>query len=238
MKLKEIYSSTEISPPKKSTNWNGLNLSIDTTYKLASSLSSGNLNNNLDFNNISFLNDITYPNITPSFNGRYTIELYINMNDATLLTNGINLIWTKHISLTLITDSTNLKVMCLPQSYIDNVLNKYSNDISQIYNSAWNKDSWSMTYSSYSWLYIRCAYSKANNSYYLHPNIAKSISINNAHPSIPSSGQVSYYFSNDETTQLILQGHSKNAAIVHVSYINLYTEYLPQPISTFAGHNM
>ena len=62
----------------------------------------------------------TYTGISSAQTSRYTIELWLFVEDASQYIKGINIIYVEHMNLTTVTDPTNnqnLLILCFPQEY-------------------------------------------------------------------------------------------------------------------------
>ena len=112
--------------------------------------------------------------IPSSRNGRYAIELWFFIENSGELSPGVNILWEKHMSISLLRDTSNLKTInaiCFPQSYMDNVDGKGGQEIINLYDKALNKDKYSFYQSSSIWNFVRCSVDQTRKLYYINDNI-------------------------------------------------------------------
>ena len=91
--------------------------------------------------NLAKLNDISFSNIDGSGTGRYTMEFWIKIKNLNYFVKGINIIWDKHVSISILTDAekNKLKVICFPQDYLFSPNGQSGIDILTLSSKALNK---------------------------------------------------------------------------------------------------
>lgn len=201
--------------------------------------------------------DIKIESLTPSFNGRYTIEFWFMVDDVSKLTKGFHIIWRNLASVTLMQDANNssLNMFCWPQDFKLN--SEIGTDISTIYgpndlyailnqNRIPNYERKQRTAGvNNTWLYVRCATNTADKIFYskfedVTPAVITEVELksdvlftvnnsNNAKTVTSNDYPYRYYFQNGEKTYLTLAGMSRNTGCtIYVRNIWLFTEYLPK----------
>ena len=113
-------------------------------------------------------------NIPSSRNGRYSIDFWFFVENASELFPGINILWKYHMSITLLRDISNkntINAICFPQSYIDDVDQKGGQDIIDLYDKALNKDKYSFYQGSSMWNFVRCSVDQTRKIFFINDNI-------------------------------------------------------------------
>ena len=202
--------------------------------------------------------DVKIESISPSFNGRYTIEFWFMTDDVSKLNKGFHIIWKNLASVTLMQDSTtnsNLNMFCWPQDFKLN--SEIGADISNIYgpndlnsilnqNRILNYERRQRTSSiNNTWLYVRCAVNTGEKVYHskfedVTPGYVTEVELksdvlftvnNNSNLKATTSNDYPYryYFQNGEKTYLMLAGMSSNTGCtIYIRNIWLFSEYLPK----------
>jgi hypothetical protein len=99
------------------------------------------------------------------------MEFWIKIKSVKKFLAGINIVWDKHISISILTDTLKdkLSIYCFPQDYLTSPLGHKGRDIISLANSALNNDNIDLDLNTYEnvWFYTRCTYNWDNEIYYL-----------------------------------------------------------------------
>ena len=167
---KKTYDTPEVS------DFNGYNIMITTNgvvycdekkdYNYYDE-SSGVCERQFDF---ARFQDFTFT-IPSSRTGRYTLAFWFFVENSVLFNKGVNIVWDKHISLSILTESTDPSTIvgvCFPQAYRDKVIDKVGLEIFDVYNSAVNKAKYNFYGASSKWNYIICSLDHMRSLFYLN----------------------------------------------------------------------
>ena len=206
-----------------------------------------------DILKLNGLDTITFDNIPASGTNSYSIDIWIKIQNPEQFLNGINIIWNKHISLSVVANKENDKLMyyCFPQDYLYSPYDLEGREIINLANTPpLNIDKFSIDISSINnhWVHVRGAYSWDNELFYVKGikgdtgtdiyegntdgNIEKIVTKENTYN---PNGHIDYpfkYFLN-EKSELYIQNAKKNTnSPVTIRTLYLYNEYLPPSYKT------
>ena len=179
--------------------------------------------------NLNRFNDIVINNIPAARTGRYTMELWIYVDGNNLFNYGINIIYSQHMSISILSDisnPTNLIAYCLPQAYKDVIIGLNGTKFLNVYNSAINKVSETYINGMSSWIYVRCAFDQNREIFYINQQIDKIVI-----PELTQSQQntiTPYKFFGDKTVTVTLQNFQLNFTRIFMKSLNIYREYIPR----------
>ena len=183
-----------------------------------------------------FKNDIIFDNIPSSKANRYTMDFWFFIENPDDFTKGLNVIYQDHITISTYAKNKNendLIVYCFPQSYRNNLLNIFGDNILQRFNVAQNKVSYTYVNGYSKWNYVRCGYSFDLQKYYINDN-----------PELDVQGEI--FFSNPELkkneksfkmfmnnfSKLIINVSKQNFVRIFFQTINIFRDYIPPNIET------
>ena len=123
----------------------------------------------LQFVDLSKMNDFKYDNIPVSFSGSYSMSVWIFLEDASVLSQGLHINWSSHLQITIIR-TTRLEAYCFPQGYYsdsvpnDNIQYKFSSalNVGQVYLVD------EQSSESAVWINVICAMSHYNQMFYVN----------------------------------------------------------------------
>jgi hypothetical protein len=115
------------------------------------------------------MNDFKYDNIPVSFSGSYSMSVWIFLEDASVLSQGLHINWSSHLQITIIR-TTRLEAYCFPQGYYsdsvpnDNIQYKFSSalNVGQVYLVD------EQSSESAVWINVICAMSHYNQMFYVN----------------------------------------------------------------------
>ena len=191
---------------------------------------------------LNAIKDLEFKQITPSGTGRYTMEFWIKIKSVKKFLAGINIVWDKHISISILTDAlkNKLSIYCFPQDYLTSPLDHEGRDIISLANSALNNDNIDLDLNTYEnvWFYTRCTYNWDNEIYYLKYN-NNPVEIKDVVHETASFGSnkvdypFKYLFKEYDEYNFMIQNANKNEnSDVKITTLYLYNEYLPVEYDT------
>ena len=189
--------------------------------------------------NLVAFKDISISNILPSSTSRYTIDMWIKVSNSESFLYGVNIIWTGHMSISVLNDNTKvaLTYLCFPQDYLNTTNGLKGRKVLNMAKYVLNKDSFNLDIENYdnTWVYLRCAYNWDNELYYLkstdnlndlYPAVEKNINKENTFPGYKVDYPFKRFFSSK--TNLIIQNAALNVdSSVSIRNIYLFNDYLP-----------
>ena len=185
------------------------------------------------FNFNIFKKDVIFEDIPSSRTNSYTIEFWFYVESADNFTQGMNLIYEDHMTISAlaheITD-TNLDVYCFPQGYRDLLENNFGENMKKRYDEAENKAKYTYIDGFSKWNYVRCSYSYDLLKYYINDEDLIDIK-----PEIFFNG-----YENDKPFKMFMNNLSKlkiniskdNYVRIIIQTINIYRDYIPKNIQT------
>ncbi len=117
--------------------------------------------------------DIVFEKIPSSKSNRYTMDLWFYIENADDFTQGFNIIYQEHITISTYAKNKNdndLIVYCFPQSYRNDLTNIFGDQILKKFNVAQNKVSYTFVNGYSKWNYVRCGYSYDLQKFYINDN--------------------------------------------------------------------
>ena len=191
---------------------------------------------------LNAIKDLEFKQITPSGTGRYTMEFWIKIKSVKKFLAGINIVWDKHISISILTDALKdkLSIYCFPQDYLTSPLGHEGRDIISLANSALNNDNIDLDINTYEnvWFYTRCTYNWDNEIYYLKYD-TNPVQIKDVVHETASFGPnkvdypFKYLFKEYDEYNFIIQNANRNEnSDVKITTLYLYNEYLPVEYDT------
>ena len=123
----------------------------------------------LQFVDLSKMKDFKFESIPNSFSGSYSMSIWIFLEDASVISQGLHINWSKHLQITIIR-TTRLEAYCFPQGYYsdtvsnDNIQNKFSSalNVGQVYLVD------EQSSESAVWINVICAMSHYNQKFYVN----------------------------------------------------------------------
>ena len=123
----------------------------------------------LQFIDLSKMQDFEFKKVPISFSGSYSMSIWIFLEDASVISQGLHINWAKHMQITII-KSTRLEAYCFPQGYYsdsvsnDNIQSKISSalNVGQVYLVE------EQTSESAVWINVICSMSHYNQIYYIN----------------------------------------------------------------------
>ena len=202
---------------------------------------------NIDSFRLNAFNDISVDSIPPSVTNCYTIEMWIRIIHPEKLINGFNVIWEKHIALSVVNDNINdkLTLFCFPQDYLFSPKGKKSQEIFILHEEAFNSEKFGINNIDYNntWVYVRCAFNWINEIYYekvvkaSHEVIYQSdeniVVKENTYEGKKVDYPYKYFFYVPDKSNLRIENQRLNTnSIINIRNIYLYNEYLLPAFNT------
>ena len=180
-----------------------------------------------------FKEDIVFDKIPASRANRYTMEFWFFIESADNFTQGMNLIYEDHMTISTLVhnvNDTDIDVYCFPQAYRDHLDDTFGETIKERFDNAQNKAGYTYVNGISQWNYVRCAYSFDLLKYYINDEEPKNI-----YPEIFFNS-----YKNDKPFKMFMKNLVKlkinlskdNFARVIIQTINIYRDYIPQTIKT------
>ena len=189
---------------------------------------------------LNAFNDFTIENIPPSISNSYTIEMWLRIIKPKNLISGINVIWEKHIAISIINDQDieKLTYICFPQDYLTSPKGKKGREVINTMSEAFNSDKFEVDLNQYDkrWVNVRCAFNWINELYYLqgfdvtHEPIYEAVEKNVIKENTYLGQKVDYpykYYFYDTNSKIIIQNQQSNQLTeINIRNVYLYNEYL------------
>ncbi len=186
------------------------------------------------FLDLTQFNDISLVNIPVAHNGLYTMEFWVFTEDLTDITSSMNIIWDKHVSISLLkTGSNKLGAYCFPQAYIDDLKGKSGTEITSLFSNARNAFLSDMTPvpNLGNWYWVRCAVSYMVEKYYVTgTNIApvlQTLKPEILYDTTQNDVPFRKYFDGNEQVSLYIIGAKNHTKKIYLRNIYLYNDYIP-----------
>ncbi len=199
---------------------------------------------------INELQNATFTKVPVAYQGRYTIEFWYWVSDIQKFSQGFNIVWKKHVSLSTVQSNENQTVLllfCFPQDYLVSPYGLFKGNIHNLQKNTENSDLQLRTNTA-NWIWARCSISGNLNTFYLATD-----SITNSNKTF--KGELIFkdktaknkfkYFHDTPTTDVIIDGVSKSQPsndanalkniYLYIRSINCYNEYFP-PNYTITRH--
>ena len=197
----------------------------------------------LQFVDLSKMDEIVFEGIPISFSGSYSMSVWIFLEDASVLSQGLHINWSRHLQITIIRTS-RLEAYCFPQGYYsdivsnDNIQNKFSSalNVGQVYLVD------EQSSESAVWINVICAMSHYNQMFYVNGMDEKTLierTLNNEvlykdtnGNTITSYKPMRYFFGNDNTTiyltnsKLVISSIT-NTKRIYFRSLTLFRDYIP-----------
>ena len=132
----------------------------------------------LQFIDLSKMKDFQFNNLPYAYSGSYSMSIWIFLEDASVISQGLHINWSQHLQITIIR-TTRLEAYCFPQGYYsdsvsnENIQSKFSNSLNV--GQAYLLDEY--TSESATWINVICSVSHYNREYYVNGMDEKSLSI-------------------------------------------------------------
>ena len=196
----------------------------------------------LQFIDASKLNDFYFKKLPIAYSGSYSMSIWIFFEDATVISQGVHINWSKHLQITIIKND-RLEAYCFPQGYYsdtvsnDNIQNKFSSALNAA--EVYLVDE--QTSESAVWINVICAMSHYNRRYYVNGMDEKTLSIKTLNNEIlykESNGEtinsfypMRYYFSEAYTDHDLNSTlgitNIKSTKRIYFRAITLFRDYIP-----------
>ena len=162
------------------------------------------------------------------------MEFWIFIEAYDDFSKGINIIYDKHISVSIYADpkdKTNLKVICLPQAYRDVVFGLQGDAIQQLAIKSLNSANDNLLNKYQQFIFIRCAFNLDNEIYYLNTNGSNQVIKKDfTYKDIPN---ITPYknFSLPKAVDVYVQNAGLNSKVrIYMRTLNIYREFIPRNI--------
>ena len=194
------------------------------------------------FTDMSKMKDFEFTGLPLAYSGSYSMSIWIFLEDATVLSQGIHFTWSKHLQITVI-KTTRLEAYCFPQGYYsdsvsnDNIQDKFSSALNagQVYLVD------EQTSESAVWINVICAMSHYNRRYYVNGMDEKTLNektLINEYLYKDSDGTITttfypmrYYFSEINGNILLHStlaiSNIKSTKRIYFRAITLFRDYIP-----------
>lgn len=210
----------------------GMNVVDDTVYSVLFLCSESgqyydaSSNTCIQFTDLSKVDNFSFTGIATSYFGDYTMEFWIFVEDISSLTSGVNIIWDKHITISVI-KTTNLTGYCFPQAYSDDLSSSVGTQITTAASNARNSFGFTLATTSGTWVWVRCAVSNYNMSYYINTSGDQVLKAEVLHGSQRNDYPFKYYFPNGQLSTLRVNNINLHTKKIYLRYIYLFRDYLP-----------
>ena len=177
--------------------------------------------------NIARVGDFSFT-LPSSRTHRYTMEFWFFIEQPGQMSNGLNLYWDKHMSITLITDKTSSDVLlgiCFPQAYRDKVDGLKGNEVYDLYETAINKDRFYFTGTADTWAFVRCAVDHTRKLFYINENLELDIEGERLHGNVRGYRPFRY-FDYYKNSTLKVQNAYINKSRIFLRQLRVFREYL------------
>ena len=198
----------------------------------------------LQFVDLSKMNDFKYDNIPVSFSGSYSMSVWIFLEDASVLSQGLHINWSSHLQITIIR-TTRLEAYCFPQGYYsdsvpnDNIQYKFSSalNVGQVYLVD------EQSSESAVWINVICAMSHYNQMFYVNGMDEKTLTertLNNEVLYKDSNGNtinsykpMRYFFGNYSSDNSYIRNSTlyitsiTNTKRIYFRSLTLFRDYIP-----------
>jgi hypothetical protein len=182
--------------------------------------------------NFNRLDDFVFLSIPSSRTNRWSMEGWIYVEIVQQLEVGINIMWNKHLGISIIRDQTSLTtldVVCFPQGYRDDITGKKGLEIFNLYSNALNKGMSQETLASSTWVFFRCSVDLHNGVFYVSNRPLQTIQNEIMYGSVRNS--ISYRFLDMPLTSNVNFNNMKlNNSRVFVRQFQVYREFIPQSL--------
>lgn len=187
----------------------------------------------ISFANLANFQDLSFPGIPSSYFGAYTLEFWVFSESQKDMTDGINIIYSNHIGVSIITNSSStLSAICFPQAYRDSIDGLYGTNVYNVYDEAVNSREHVVSTMPGTWSWIRCAVSSYEQVYYISDDTIQElkgellyqVGSTNYHEYRPYH----YFFSNNTATTIKLQNMTRQTKKVYIRNIYAFNDYLPK----------
>ena len=184
--------------------------------------------------NLNILNnDIIFKDIPASRSNSYTMEFWFFIESADNFTEGMNLIYEDHMTISTFAHDVNdndLDVFCFPQGYRNKLDNVFGNNIEKRYQLAQNKAKYTFINGYSKWNYVRCAYSFDLLKYYINDEEPRDIENEIFFDSNKNDKPFKMFMNNLVNFKINLS--KENFVRIIMQTINIYRDYIPQSIQT------
>ena len=185
-----------------------------------------------------------YDNIPVSFSGSYSMSVWIFLEDASVLSQGLHINWSSHLQITIIR-TTRLEAYCFPQGYYsdsvpnDNIQYKFSSalNVGQVYLVD------EQSSESAVWINVICAMSHYNQMFYVNGMDEKTLTertLNNEVLYKDSNGNtinsykpMRYFFGNYSSDNSYIRNSTlyitsiTNTKRIYFRSLTLFRDYIP-----------
>lgn len=217
---------------------------INTTNKSFFSFNKRMLQSN-NYNNFNEYNDLIISNLPPSFPiGRYSIGIWVFIDDIVNFDNGFNIIYEKHIALHITTNEynqSNSEVMCIPQAYRQNILGLQTTSnikdlLKKDQNSNWHY--YTKKNTDKKWVFYFCSVNLPEGVFYVNNSIIQYIKpffyLNN-----DNTSNTTYYkdlnnnipdYKSGNIYSLIIEHANLSKTRLYFKHLVIFKDYIPQKL--------
>lgn len=183
----------------------------------------------VNFVNLVMVNDFSFPNIPVSYKGNYSMEFWVFNEDYTDITNGVNIIYDRHVGISVMrTASNTLGASCFPQEYRNNINGLVGTLIDNEFNVALNKHRIDLTNVTGVWSWVRCAVSNYNKHFYMNDSTMQPLTAETLYDSTLNDYPFRYYFFSKETVKVTIQGIASHTKKIYLRNLYVFNDYIPQ----------
>lgn len=222
-------------PTAGGTNRIGMNV-VDETYYSLLFLCSENAQyydsatgTCVNFVNLVMLEEFKFTSIPVSYKGNYSMEFWIFNEDYKDITNGVNIIYEKHLAISvLLTASNTLGASCFPQAYYNDIDGLVGTNIDNAYSNALNKYRIDLTSTTGEWSWVRCAVSNYDEYFYMNDSSMQTITAETLYDATLNVYPYRYFFYSGDTVDVKVQGISSHTKKIYLRYLYVFNDFLPQ----------
>ena len=185
------------------------------------------------FNFNIFKQDVVFEDIPASRGNSYTMEFWFYVESAENFTEGMNLIYEDHMTISAhahTTEDTDLDVYCFPQAFRDHLDDVFGDNMKKRYEEAENKAGFTFVNGYSKWNYVRCAYSYDLLKYYINDEAPKNIDPEIYFNSLKNDKPFKMFMNN--LVKFKMNFSRDNYVRIIIQTINIYRDYIPQTIVT------
>ena len=181
------------------------------------------------FANLINIQDLTFPNIASSYAGNYTSEFWIFTENFNDVTNGVNVIYDNHVSISVIkTTADYLGGYCFPQAYKDDIKSLRGSSIEAAFNAAKNKAVKNLATQVGVWSWVRCAVSNFEKKYYISDDPIQTLEAEILYNTTKTDYPYRHFYADSLKVDLKIENISQQTKKIYVRNLYVFNDYIPQ----------
>ena len=173
---------------------------------------------------------MVFPSLTTSRTNRWTIDFWLFVEKPSALTDGLNFIFDNHVGISVYADpniEADLKSVCFPQEYRDNLNGLRGQSIISLYNNALNTDQDTFVSATMAWGFYRCSVDNFTGQFYLNRKLVKTMITETIYSNVTNFKSFRY-FSGRLVDDILIQNAQYAQTRTFVKTMSVWREYIPQ----------